>query len=154
MNEMKFVRDWMHRGVIACSPDTPADEVAMSMATHDISALVVVDGDGYAVGLISRTDLVNATFVQPYLRHWHGLSARHLMSSPVISVREDAPVQTAITLIRERKIHRVVVTVAEGNRERPIGILSVSDVVGRLGRIDGLPDSIPPTGAPLHGRSR
>ena len=153
MNDMK-VRDWMHRGVIVCAPDTPADEVAGSMAAHDISALVVVDTDGYAVGLISRTDLVNATFVQPYLRHWRGLSARHLMSSPVISVREDAPVATAIALIRERKIHRVVVTVAEGGRERPIGILSVSDVVGRLGRIDGLPDPLPPLGDPLHGRSR
>ena len=153
MNDMK-VRDWMHRGVIVCAPDAPADEVAGSMAAHDISALVVVDTDGYAVGLISRTDLVNATFVQPYLRHWRGLSARHLMSSPVISVREDAPVETAIALIRARKIHRVVVTVTEGGRERPIGILSVSDVVGRLGRIDGLPDPLPTMGDPLRGRSR
>jgi CBS domain-containing protein len=58
------------------------------------------------------------------------------MSSPVISVREDTPVERAIALIRERKIHRVVVTLAEGGRERPIGILSVTDVVGRLGRIE------------------
>jgi CBS domain-containing protein len=130
------VRDWMHPGVITCSPDTPAEEVAGAMAAHDISALVVVDADGYAVGLISRTDLVNATFVQPYLRHWRGLSTRHLQSSPVISVPEDMPVERAIALIRERKIHRVVVTVAEGGRERPVGILSVTDIVGRLGRIE------------------
>ena len=143
----------MHRGVIACSPDTPADEIAMSMAAHDISALVVIDPDGYAVGLISRTDLVNATFVQPYLRHWRGLSARHLMSSPVICVHEETPVETAMALIHERKIHRVVVTVSEGDRERPIGILSVSDVVGRLGRIEGLHDTMPPIGAPLRERS-
>lgn len=135
MNDAK-VRDWMHPGVIACSPDTPADEVAGTMATHGVSALVVVDAEGYAAGLISRTDLINATFIQPYLRHWRGLSARHLMSSPVISVREDTSLEGAIALIRERKIHRVVVTVAEGDRERPIGILSVSDVVGRLGRIE------------------
>jgi CBS domain-containing protein len=130
------VRDWMHPGVFTCSPDTPAEEVAGAMAAHDISALVVVDADGYAVGLISRTDLVNATFVQPYLRHWRGLSARHLQSSPVISVPEDMPVERAIALIRERKIHRIVVTVAEGRRERPVGILSVTDIVGRLGRIE------------------
>jgi CBS domain-containing protein len=135
VNDAK-VRDWMHRGVIACSPDTPADEVAGAMAAHDVSALVVVDADGYAVGLISRTDLVNATFVQPYLRHWRGLSARHLMSSPVISVREDTPVEQAIALIRERRIHRVVVTLAEAGRERPIGVLSVTDVVGRLSRVE------------------
>ena len=136
MNDAATVRDWMHLGVITCSPDTSAEEVAGAMAAHDVSALVVLDADGYTVGLISPTDLVNATFVQPFLRHWRGLSARHLMSSPVISVREDAPVEQAIALIRERKIHRVVVTVAEGGRERPIGILSVTDVVGRLGRIE------------------
>ena len=130
------VRDWMHLGVISCAPDTSAEEVAGRMKAHDVSALVVVDAEGYAVGLISRTDLVNATFVEPYLRHWRGLSARHLMTSPVISVREDTPLERAIALIHGRKIHRVVVTVAEGGRERPIGILSVSDVVGRLGRIE------------------
>lgn len=123
----------MHAGVITCRPDTPAGEVAERMKAHDVSALVVVDDAGYAVGVISRTDLVNATFVQPYLRHWRGMAARHLMSSPVISVRAEISVEEAIDLIRERKIHRVVVTEPEGQRERPIGILSVTDLVRRMG---------------------
>ena len=131
MGEAK-VRHWMHVGVITCRPDTPAEEVAQTMSAHDVSALVVVDPAGYDVGLISRTDLVNATFVQPYFKHWRGLAARHLMTSPVISVRADAPVDNAVRLIRERKIHRVVVTVLDGTRERPIGILSVTDLVGHL----------------------
>lgn len=127
-----FVRDWMHLGVITCGPDTPAEHVAETMKLHDVSALVVVDGDGYAVGVISRTDLVNATFVQPYLRHWRGLSAQHLMSSPVVSVRAETRLGDAVRLIQDRRIHRVVVTVPEGPRERPIGILSVTDLVGHL----------------------
>lgn len=127
-----LVREGMHVGVIACRPDTPAGEVADTMKARDVSALVVVDDGGYAVGVISRTDLVNATFVQPYLRHWRGMTARHLMSSPVISVRADTPVEEAIRLIRERKIHRVVVTEPEGGRERPVGILSVTDLVRQM----------------------
>ena len=127
------VRDWMHVGVIACEPDTPAAELAETMRRHDVSALVVVDGDGYAVGLISRTDLVNATFVEPYLRHWRGLAARHLMSTPVISVRAETPIEDAARLIRERKIHRVVVTVADTIGERPVGILSVTDLARHAG---------------------
>lgn len=126
------VRDWMHLGVVACRPETPAEQVADQMRAHDVSALVVVDEEEYAVGVISRTDLVNATFVQPYLKHWRGLTAKHLMSSPVISVRADTLVQEAAQLMRDRKIHRVVVTVVEGTRERPIGILSVTDLAGRL----------------------
>lgn len=126
------VREWMHLGVIACGPDTPADEVAHTMKLHDVSALVVVDAAGYALGLISRTDLVNATFVEPYFRHWRGLAARHLMTSPVIGVRAETSLREAVRLLRERKIHRLVVTVEEGDRERPIGILSVTDLVGHL----------------------
>lgn len=126
------VRDWMHLGVITCGPDTSVEEVAETMSARDVSALVVVDPVGYALGLISRTDLVNATFVQPYLKHWRGLAARHLMTSPVVSVRADSPVREAAQVLRERKIHRVVVTVVEGAWERPIGILSVTDLVGRL----------------------
>ena len=126
------VREWMHLGVITCTPETPAEDVAEAMKLHDVSALVVVDAEGYAVGVISRTDLVNATFVQPYLKHWRGLSARHLMSSPVVSVRAESPLADAVRLIQERRIHRVVVTVPEGSRERPIGILSVTDLVGHL----------------------
>ena len=131
------VRHWMHLGVITCAPDTSAEEVAATMKAHDVSALVVVDAEGYAVGLISRTDLVNATFVEPYLRHWRGLSARHLMTSPVISVRADAPIEEAVRAIRKRRIHRVVVTVEEGTRERPIGILSVTDLAGHLTDVEG-----------------
>jgi CBS domain-containing protein len=127
-----LVREWMHVGVITCRPDTPAEDVADTMKARDVSALVVVDDGGYAVGVISRTDLVNATFVQPYLKHWRGMTARHLMSSPVISVRADSSVEGAIELIRERKIHRVVVTAEEGGRERPVGILSVTDLVRQL----------------------
>lgn len=130
------VRDWMHVGAITCGPDAPVEDVAAAMAAHDVSALVVVDADGYAVGVISRTDLVNATFVQPYLRHWRGMAARHLMSAPVISVRADTPVAEAAGLMRERRIHRLVVTAVEGARERPIGILSVTDLAGRLGQLE------------------
>ncbi len=132
MGEEMKVREWMHLGVITCSPETSAEDVAETMKLHDVSALVVTDADGYAVGLISRTDFVNATFVQPYLRHWRGLAARHLMSSPVVSVRAETPLTEAVRLIRERRIHRVVVTVPEGAWERPIGILSVTDLVGHL----------------------
>lgn len=132
-----LVRDWMHAGVVTCRPGTPAAEVSDTMTAHDISALVVVDEDGYGVGVISRTDVVNAVYVQPYLRHWRGMTARHLMSSPVISVRAETPVEQAVALIRARKIHRVVVTEPEGDRERPIGILSVTDLVRRLGEESG-----------------
>jgi CBS domain-containing protein len=128
----ELVRDWMHRGVITCGPETPIQAVADAMKAHDISALVVVDEAGDAIGVISRTDLVNAAFVEPYLKHWRGLVAKHLMSCPVVSVSDTTPLAEAVTCLRDRKIHRLVVTERHGTHEKPIGILSVTDLAGKL----------------------
>ena len=127
------VRDWMHRGVITCRPDTPVAEVARTMDARDISALVVVDEAGDAIGVISRTDLVNARFVQPYLKHWRGMNAEHLMSKPVISVTPDIAIKGAVALLRTRRIHRLVVVEEQAGHKRPVGILSVTDLAKHTG---------------------
>lgn len=124
----KTVRDWMHKGVISCRPQTSIQEVAKTMDDEDISALVVVDERGEMAGLISRTDLVNARFVQPYLKHWRGMAAEHLMSRPVISVDADTLVSEAVRLLQEKHIHRLVVVDRAVDALRPIGILSVTDL--------------------------
>jgi CBS domain-containing protein len=124
----KKVREWMHRGVITCRRETPVEEVAKTMEQKDISALVVVDEQGDAVGVISRTDLVNARFVQPYLKHWRGMNAEHLMSKPVISVSPDTDINEAVRRLQERRIHRLVVVEKSSGHIRPVGILSVTDL--------------------------
>ena len=122
------VQDWMHRGVVTCQPDTPVAEVAATMDAKDISALVVVNEHGAAVGVISRTDLINARFVQPYMKHWHGLNAEHLMTKPVISVAPDTTINEAVQMLNEKHIHRLVVVEKASDHLRPIGILSVTDL--------------------------
>jgi len=125
----KSVETWMHRGVIACSPETPVEEVAKTMESEDIGALVVTDAEGDAIGVISRSDLVDARFAPPYMKHWRGMTAAHLMSQPVVNVAPDASVRQAARLMQEKNVHRVVVGVHEGERLKPIGILSVTDLV-------------------------
>jgi CBS domain-containing protein len=127
------VQDWMHRGVITCHPETPVAEVAATMESNDISALVVIDGGGTALGVISRTDLVNARFIQPYMKHWHGLNAEHLMTKPVISVAPDTTINEAVQLLNEKRIHRLVVVEKTGSQIRPVGILSVTDLAKHVG---------------------
>ena len=129
----KKVRDWMHRGVITCRRDTPVEEVAKTMETKDISALIVVDDQGDAVGVISRTDLVNARFVQPYLKHWRGMNAAHLMSNPVISVSPETGINEAVRRLQEKRIHRLVVVEKSAGHLRPVGILSMTDLAKHAG---------------------
>jgi CBS domain-containing protein len=129
----KTVQEWMHRGVITCRPETPVAEVAETMERNDISALVVVDDAGDAHGVISRTDLVNARFIQPYMKHWRGLNAEHLMSKPVVSVAPDTPINEAVQLLNEKRIHRLVVVEKVSGHIRPLGILSVTDLARHVG---------------------
>lgn len=133
MSKHELVRDVMHEGVVTCRPDTPVTDVVSTLNKHDISALVVVDDEGYAVGVISRTDLINAGFVTPYLHHFRGMAAEHLMSSPVIAVAPDTPLANAVDMLREKRIHRLVVVHEEDpDHLRPVGILSVTDLVREL----------------------
>jgi CBS domain-containing protein len=129
----KTVQEWMHQGVITCRLDTPIHEVATTMDTKDISALVVVDDHGDAVGVISRTDLVNARFIEPYLKHWPGMTAEHLMSRPVISVAPETDIREAVRMLQEKRIHRLVVIENSGSHIRPVGILSVTDLAKHVG---------------------
>ena len=123
----------MHQGVITCRPDTPVGEVAETMEAKDISALVVVDEGGSVVGVISRTDLVNARFIQPYLKHWRGMTAEHLMSKPVISVLPDTEINEAVRMLHDKRIHRLVVVEKVDGDVRPVGILSVTDLAKHVG---------------------
>lgn len=127
MSDIK-VQEWMHRGVITCQPQTPVAEVAAALEANDISALVVIDGAGDALGVISRTDLVNARFIQPYMKHWRGLNAEHLMTQPVVSVLPETTIDEAVQLLNEKKIHRLVVVEKKDHHVHPIGILSVTDL--------------------------
>jgi CBS domain-containing protein len=103
------------------------------MDSNDISALVVVDGTGDALGVISRTDLVNARFIEPYMKHWRGLNAEHLMSKPVISVTADTMISEAVQMLNEKRIHRLVVVEKISGHVRPLGILSVTDLAKHVG---------------------
>jgi CBS domain-containing protein len=141
MSELR-VDQVMHVGVISCGPEATLEEVAAIMRGNEISAVVVVEG-GVAVGLVSQTDLVNAAFVQPYMRYWRGMTVRHIMSTPVVSVRPEAPLSEAVAILRDQQIRRVVVTEPTPAGERPVGILSMTDVVRVMGPVEAAAKETP-----------
>ena len=128
----RTVADVMTKGVINVRADLPLSEAARLLDTYRISGVPVVDRDGDLVGVLSQTDLLRA----PALDHlWYalpGLAVRHLMTSPAVTVTETASLNEATALMEQRQIHRLVV-VAE-NGQKPVGVLSVSDVVHEMAR--------------------
>ena len=121
-----FVRDLMSPHVVTCLRDTPIPQVARHMRDADISAVVVVDHEGFLEGLISQTDLV---MLRAHDEYWQGLHAEHVMIRNVICTTPDTPLGDALELLIARRIHRVVIVEDCNRRSKPLGILSLTDVV-------------------------
>ncbi len=123
------VADIMHKGVISCSEETPIQEVARLLTEKGVHALVVVDGEGFAQGIISQTDLINIESLEEYWNYWKGLQAKHIMSKEIISCRPETDIDEARRVLAERKVHRLIVTEIVEDKEKPVGVLSMTDIV-------------------------
>jgi CBS domain-containing protein len=119
----------MHEGVLTCHPETSVQEAAKRMVEHDVSALVVVDEQERLIGLLSRTDLVKTRLHTQDKEHWRSVPVSQIMVSNVVSVHVDETLDKASQLMMDRHIHRVVVVEDVEGGIKPLGILSVTDVV-------------------------
>jgi CBS domain-containing protein len=126
-HEAPTVGDLMTGDPIVAMDDTPLANAAAMMESNHVSGLPVIDGSGRLVGVISQTDLLHARTTEALWSSWPGLVVRHLMTSPAVSVTTDVSIEEAARLMEERRIHRLVVTSADG--QTAIGVLSVSDLV-------------------------
>jgi CBS domain-containing protein len=122
----------MHQGVLTCTPDTSIQLAAKQMVEQDVSALVVINASGHMIGLLSRTDLVKVRLDTPDKAALRTRSVANIMTTDVVSVHADDTLQQAAELIMGRHIHRVVVIEDDEGGKKPIGILSITDVVRDL----------------------
>ena len=124
----KLVRDVMHRGVIVCWADEPVLDVARRLREYSISAIFVLDESGRAEGVISQTDLARA-YVQG---NWHSRTAVEIMTSDVVTITGDIPLDVATQIMLDRQIHRLLIVQGGRTPNRPVGVLSMSDVVREM----------------------
>lgn len=108
-------------------PDTSVAEIAEVLDRAGISGVPVVDWSGYLVGLVSQSDLLRVRATEELWADWSRLSARHIMSRPVLTVTTDTPVDEAARRMEAQHVHRLVVVADDG--ETPVGVLSASDLV-------------------------
>ncbi|MBW7881829.1 MAG: 2-oxoacid:acceptor oxidoreductase family protein [Caldilineaceae bacterium] len=123
-----LVRDVMHSGVVACHTDTPLDKLVKAMADQGIGAVVVVDKNGYLEGLVSSTDLVKAEASSREFKTLPNILPEHIMTRQVITTTPGEPLSDAVNKLIENRIHRLVVVQPENGHQRPVGILSVTDL--------------------------
>jgi CBS domain-containing protein len=125
--EPRTVGELMTSDPIVVTMDLPLAEAAQLMDFYRVSGLPVIDWSGAIVGLVSQTDLLHARTTEALWAAWPGLCVKHVMTSPAVVVTAGTTVDDAAALMESRRIHRLVVVDADG--DRPIGVLSLTDLV-------------------------
>ncbi len=118
-------------GVYTCGVDTTLLAVAHRMADEDISALVVVDNDGYLAGIITRTDLIRG---YRQFADWQARPVSQFMNPDVITVPLQATLNEVADLLLERQIHRVIAVREEGEKRRPVAVVSIADLIYHIAK--------------------
>lgn len=115
------VKDLMTQNIISVLPETSVVEATRIMSARDISSILIKTGDDY-IGIFTDRDVMRkvvASGLDP-----NDTAVREIMSSPLITISEDAGIQEAAEKMRDRKIRRLVVI----NEGAVVGIISESDI--------------------------
>ncbi|HEX6005896.1 MAG TPA: CBS domain-containing protein [Burkholderiales bacterium] len=142
------VKDIMTQTVISAGSGASVMEIAALMVDHRISAVPVTD-DGAVVGIVSEADLLHryeiGTARDPAARPWwqrlfaddvapwsyvesHAMKVSDIMTTPVVTVAADMPVDELAALFESRGIKRAPVL----NSGAVVGIVSRFDFVRAL----------------------
>jgi len=120
-----LVRDAMSRDVRVVRPDTSIKEVVATMNKFDIGSILIVQGDR-PVGIITERDILRR-IVEPCLAP-ETLTARQVMTSPVLTISETASIDEAAKLMAKKKIKRLPVV----NDQKIVGMISFTDIVAKV----------------------
>ena len=124
--ETRTVLQAKRLGIVSCRGDELLRDIVVRMADDDISGMVVVDDSGGLQGIITRSDLLSARLNSP---NWRLEPVSAYMTWEVVSVSPETLLSQVVAILLERHIHRVVVVREEAGKQRPIAVLSISDLV-------------------------
>jgi CBS domain-containing protein len=117
-----LVRDIMSKDVQVVRPDTTIQEVVATMSKFDISSIMVVQSER-PVGIITTRDVLSKVVVQCLAPR--ALTARQIMSSPLVTIGESATVEEAARLMAQKKVKTLPVM----DNDKLSGVLTYTDIV-------------------------
>ena len=136
--DMPHVKDWMTVDPVMIRNGSSLAAARNQMQHDDVHRLLVVDGDGGLVGIVTWGDVVEAwpsqySSLESY--EIRELMARvavdEVMSSSVITIDPDATVNEAVSLMFENRMGALPVA----DESKVVGILTNSDILQGLVRV-------------------
>ncbi|MDX1538386.1 EAL domain-containing protein [Arsukibacterium sp.] len=116
------VSQLISKQLLCCSPDTSVQQAARLMHQHQVSCILITEHHN-VLGIWTEADAkrVNCQLTPAYQQ-----PISQLMTTPVIHVDADTPLNQAASLMLQKRIRRLLVVDSE---QRPLGILTQSDIV-------------------------
>jgi CBS domain-containing protein len=111
------VEELMTKSVVTAQPHQSVEHVRNMLERNSISSVPVVDSDGHPIGIVSLTDLVQE--LKP------AAPISQIMTEKVYTVPQYDDTSIAARVMRNHKIHHVVVT----HEQKVVGILSAFDLL-------------------------
>jgi CBS domain-containing protein len=123
---MPTVKDFMTTNVITIDVKRNVFEAAKMMHQQDVGDLVVMDGVE-AKGIVTERDLVRRVIA---MKKPLDTKVSEVMSNPLITIDQDAPLRDAARLMVKYKIRRLPVT----KDSMLVGIIAASDFARHLSK--------------------
>jgi CBS domain-containing protein len=89
---------------------TPVFEIASIMAKRNIGAVIVVR-DAEPLGIVTERDIIGRVVLAK--TDPHEIVAQDIMTSPLITIHYDRPIEEALEIMRRNKVRRLVVVKGE-----------------------------------------
>ena len=135
------VGELMTASVVTAEPHHSVEHVRKLLDNNKISAVPVVDSNGKPVGIVSLTDLAHDLK--------SGSPISNVMTEKVYTVPQYDDTSIAARVMRNRGIHRVVVT----HEQKVVGMLSAFDLL-KLVESHRYVEKNPPTPSKRKGAKR
>jgi CBS domain-containing protein len=117
-----LVRDVMTKEPRVVRRDTNVQEVVATMSKFDISSIIVVE-EKRPVGIVTHKDIISK-LVQARIPP-EAVTAREVMSTPILSINEDASIEEAARMMVKKRIKKLAVI----RNNELVGIITSSDLM-------------------------
>jgi CBS domain-containing protein len=112
-----------HKDIVKISDDSNIATAASTMTEAKIGALLVEDGAGEIVGILSERDIVRG--MGPHGADLHDVEVSELMTRNLIRCSPDDTVNEAMAMMTDRRIRHLPVF----DGEELVGFISIGDLV-------------------------
>ncbi|AMK15181.1 IMP dehydrogenase [Methanobrevibacter olleyae] len=121
VKKVKSAEDITVRDVVTISPESSIETVQDIMENESVSGLPVMENDKI-VGIISKRD------VRPFLKSESKRLVKEIMTSEVVTIKENISSEEALDIAYENKVERLPVISEDGSL---VGILTIKDILNQ-----------------------